>query len=229
MIHNRVSDDLSGDHWGVNIAKGALGMPNRVLAQLQHGDDYARLALTPEQAEDMAHALLVNAQRAREAKNDNDETFEPSLELVDLVLQGVRDRLEPDEVEPMRKSFTTHLTNALLGLLNTMAGSLRYSKQAAPYPIATEQAGIDHRLHKAIFARVVVAPERQADFLSLLAKELYAAAAECRVWGPYWYLRKNEKGELDLFLWPEPLRPADWPQERAKPVMLGFGRRAARP
>ncbi len=62
MIHHRVRDDTSGDHWACNHNESGV-----VLAQLQERGEQVRLALTPEQAEQFGHALLASAQRAREA------------------------------------------------------------------------------------------------------------------------------------------------------------------
>jgi len=69
MLHHYLSDDNSGDHWGVGSSTYFLpGREPVVLAQLQSAGEQVRISLTAEQAEEMAAALLEHAAKVRQAK-----------------------------------------------------------------------------------------------------------------------------------------------------------------
>lgn len=89
MRHHNVRDDNSGDHWGVNSSLDFLpGQSAQVLAQLQAAGEQVRLALTAEQAEDMAAALLAHAAKVRQAKPMRLEWTEAQIAELDAAAQG---------------------------------------------------------------------------------------------------------------------------------------------
>lgn len=69
MLHHYLSNDNSGDHWGVGSSAFFLpGREPKVLAQIQNGGEQVRVALSADQAEEMAAALLEHAALVRKAK-----------------------------------------------------------------------------------------------------------------------------------------------------------------
>lgn len=89
MVHQHVRDDNSGDHWGVNsTAEFFPGNSAMVLAQLQASGEQVRLALTAEQAEDMAAALLEHAAKARQAKPIYLDWTEEEISKLDVAAQA---------------------------------------------------------------------------------------------------------------------------------------------
>lgn len=68
MRHNLLRNDNSGDHWAVNSNREYWpGEWAGVLVQLMENLEQVRVRMTPEQAEEMAAALLEHAAKARAA------------------------------------------------------------------------------------------------------------------------------------------------------------------
>lgn len=69
MLYHYLTDDNSGDHWGVGSSAYFLpGREPKVLAQLQNAGEQVRVAMSADQAEEMAAALLEHAAKVRAAK-----------------------------------------------------------------------------------------------------------------------------------------------------------------
>ena len=69
MLHHSLRDDTSGDHWAVGSSTHFLpGQSAQVIVQVQEAGDQARVAMTAEQAEEMAAALVSHAAKVRQAK-----------------------------------------------------------------------------------------------------------------------------------------------------------------
>jgi hypothetical protein len=67
MIHQRIND--AGDHWAVSYTGDMPeGFTPMVLVQIQEKGEQVRVAMTPEQAEEMASKLLKFALKTRTAE-----------------------------------------------------------------------------------------------------------------------------------------------------------------
>ena len=58
MIHHYISNDTSGDHFGVSVSE-STGL---ILVQLQDKGEQVRVAMSPERARNMAALLLKSAE-----------------------------------------------------------------------------------------------------------------------------------------------------------------------
>lgn len=143
------------------------------------------------------------------------QRFDPSPALIAYVMEAVAQTGVSGSIGIAAKDM---IRNAVLGLFNTMAASVRDSGKPPPYALA-EGGKFANSVAKALLFRVPVGVYEGPSFLAQLEREVSAAAKDGLIRGAFWRVVSQSTGALQIEVQPAQKVPVDTEPYRRAEVM----------